>query len=113
LVSSDRSAVAKRVDFGRVWCSLAEGAVGSVLVVVDDVVIEAPFELAVVPDQGPVEQFASYGVHPSFCAAVRDRHAYLWVARSRRSRFWCGVGCFGGVLGRAGDVFEVGVIGRW
>ena len=77
LVSSDRSAVAKRVDFGQVWCSLAEGAVGSVLVVVDDVVIEAPFELAVVADQGPVEQFASYGVHPSFCAAVRDRHAYL------------------------------------
>jgi hypothetical protein len=49
-VSSDRLAVAKRDHFGRVRRSLAERAVGSVLVVMAEVVMELLFELAALTD---------------------------------------------------------------
>ena len=41
---------------------LAEGAVGAVLVVVLEVVDDEPAELILVPDDGPVEQFAAQAV---------------------------------------------------
>ncbi len=51
-----------RADDGRrrEWGSLVKGAMGPVFVVVLDVVDDEPFELAVVPDDGAVEEFAAY-----------------------------------------------------
>ena len=42
-------------------------------VVVIDVVDHEAFELALVPDDGPVEEFASQGPDPAFSEAVSDR----------------------------------------
>ena len=42
------------------------------LVVVVDVVDDAPFELLLVPDDGAVEEFAADGSNPSFGVAVGD-----------------------------------------
>ena len=76
---------AAEFDHGRVvlvaGCSLAEASVGPVLVVVRDEFIEEASELALVPDQGPVQQFVANGAHPSLSERVG-----LWSARwNRRS----------------------------
>ena len=72
---------AAELDHARVvlvaGCSLAEAAVGPVLVVVRDEFTEEPSELAMVPDQGPVQQFAANGAHPSLSERVG-----LWNARA-------------------------------
>ena len=57
-------------------CSLAEASVGPVLLVVRDEFIEEASELALVPDQGPVQQFVANGAHPSLSERVG-----LWCAR--------------------------------
>ena len=54
-------------------CALTEAAVGSVRVVVLDVLAEELFELSVVPDEGAVAEFAAHGADPSFRVRVRDR----------------------------------------
>ena len=53
--------------------SLVEGSVGPVLVVVGDVVDDEPFELAVVPDDGAVEELSSDRSDPTFIEGVGDR----------------------------------------
>ena len=50
---------------------LVEGSVGSVLVVVVDVVDDDAVELTLVPDDGPVEQLAAQGPDPAFSEGVR------------------------------------------
>ena len=57
-------------------CSLGEASVGPVLVVVRDEFIEEALELALVPDQGPVQQFVANGAHPSLGERVG-----LWSVR--------------------------------
>ena len=52
---------------------MIEGAVRSVGVVGVDVVGGESFELALVPDDGAVEQFAAQGPNPAFGECVRDR----------------------------------------
>ena len=51
-------------------CSLAEASVGPVLVVVLEEVVEESAELAVVPDQGAVEEFVADGAHLSLSERV-------------------------------------------
>ena len=46
---------------------------GPVGVVVVDVVVDEAFELALVPDDGAVEQLATDGPDPAFRERVRDR----------------------------------------
>ena len=60
-------------NFGIVGRALAEAAVGSVGVVVLDVLGEELFELSAVPDEGAVAEFAAYGADPAFRVGVRDR----------------------------------------
>jgi hypothetical protein len=74
-VSSDRSAGPIFDDVAIVWCALTETAVGSVGVVVRDVLVEEPFELGVVPDEGAVAELAAHRAHPTFRERVRDRRA--------------------------------------
>jgi hypothetical protein len=52
---------------------LVEGAVWSVSVVVVEVVDDEPFELTLVPDDGPVEEFTAHRAGPAFSEGVRDR----------------------------------------
>ena len=49
---------------------------GPMVVVVVDVVDDEPFELALVPDDGVVEQFAAYGSNPAFSEGVGDGCAH-------------------------------------
>ncbi len=64
-VTSDRVASFDIDDIAVVvGCSLVESAVGSVGVVVLDVVVEKPFELVFVPDDGAVEEFVAEGPDP-------------------------------------------------
>ena len=67
------------VDFGRVsvvaGCWLVEASVGTVLVVVLDELCEEVMELALVPDQGPVEELVANGADPSLSEGIR-----LWSA---------------------------------
>jgi len=72
-VSSDHSAGPICDHFCTVGCALAERAVGSVRVVVLDVVAEQLLELGAVPDQGAVAELAACGADPSFRVRVRDR----------------------------------------
>ena len=44
---------------GGQWWLLVEGAVGSVLVVAADVIDDEPFELALVPDDGPIKELSA------------------------------------------------------
>jgi len=66
-------------DHGRValivGCSLAETTVGSVLVVVGHELFEEPTQLALVPDQGPVQEFVADGANPAFGEGVGSRSA--------------------------------------
>jgi hypothetical protein len=50
---------------------LVERAMGAVDVVMLDVFDDEPFELAGVPDDGPVEQFTSQGPDPSFSEGAK------------------------------------------
>ena len=69
----DRSAGPVRDNLDSVGCALVKAAVRAVRVVVLDVFAQEPFELSVVPDQGPVAEFAPDGADPSFRVRVRDR----------------------------------------
>jgi hypothetical protein len=51
---------------------LVEGAVRSVSVVVVDVVGDEAFELVLVPDDGPVQEFAAKCADPAFRETVGD-----------------------------------------
>ena len=62
-------------------CSLAEGAVRPVGVVVLDVVVEEAAELVLVPDEGAVEEFVADRAHPPLRERVRLRRA--WRRRDR------------------------------
>ena len=64
--------------------ALPEAAVGSVRVVVLDVLAQELFELAAVPDQGAVEELAAHGADPAFRVRVRDRCAW-WRADDGRA----------------------------
>ena len=55
---------------------LVEGAVGSVFVVVGDVVGDDAFELPAVPDEAAVEQFAADGSDPALAERVRHRRPH-------------------------------------
>ena len=74
-------------DHGRVgvvrWCSLVEASVWAVLVVVLDELLEKPFELSLIPDQGSIEELMSDGPDPPFSERVG-----LW--RTRRGLDWVG-----------------------
>ncbi len=59
---------------GQGW-SLVEGAVGSVFVVVVDVVDDDTLELPLVPDDGAVEKFSADGADPAFGERVGHRSA--------------------------------------
>ena len=61
---------------GRCRGSLFEGAVGSVLVVVRDVVGDEAFELLAVPDDGAVEEFAADRADPAFSERVGHWRAH-------------------------------------
>ena len=56
---------------------MLEGAVGPVFVVVLDVVDDEPFELASIPDDGPVEELATQGADPTFGEGVGDRRPHI------------------------------------
>jgi hypothetical protein len=71
-VSSDRSAGPIFDDFAIVGCALSETAVRPTGVVVRDVFVEQPFEVAVVPDEGAVQEFAAHRANPAFRERVRD-----------------------------------------
>ena len=71
-VSSDRSAGPVLDDFAVVRCALVERAVRPVRVVVLDVVAQEQFGVALVPDEGPVEELASHGADPAFGVGIRD-----------------------------------------
>jgi hypothetical protein len=58
---------------GIVGRALAEAAVGTVRVVVLDILGDELCELSAVPDQGAVAQFAAYGADPTLRVRVRDR----------------------------------------
>jgi hypothetical protein len=51
---------------------------GSVSVVVGDVVNNEPFELMLVPDDGAVEEFSAGGPNPSFGECVGHWGADRW-----------------------------------
>jgi hypothetical protein len=53
-----------------VGCSLVETPVGSMFVVVGEVFVEEPAELALVADDGAIEEFVAEGAHPPFCERV-------------------------------------------
>jgi hypothetical protein len=72
-VSSDRLAGPIRDNFAIVGRALTEAAVRSVRVVMLDVLVQELLELVVVPDEGPVAEFAADGPDPSFGVGVRDR----------------------------------------
>jgi hypothetical protein len=72
-VSSDRSAGTIFDDSAIVGRTLAESAVRSAGVVVRDVLVEEPFELNAVPDEGAVEKVRAHRSHPTFRVRVRDR----------------------------------------
>jgi hypothetical protein len=72
-VSSDRLAGSILDSFGSVRCALTEAAVWSVRVVMLDVLDEELLEVSLVPDEGPVAEFAADGADPSFGVGVRDR----------------------------------------
>jgi len=72
-VSSDRSAGLMLDNFGIVRCALTEGAVGSMRVVVPDILAEQLFEVSAVPDEGAVAELAAHGADPPFRVGVRDR----------------------------------------
>jgi hypothetical protein len=67
-----------------VGCALPEASVGTVRVVVLDVLVQELFQLAAVPDEGAVEKVAAHGADPAFRIRVRDRGA-RWRADDRRS----------------------------
>jgi len=75
-VSSDRCS---GLDHGFlsvvVGCTLVQASVGSVLVVMLYEVLEESAELALVPYQGPVEEFVADGADPSLSECVG-----LWSA---------------------------------
>ena len=58
-VSSDRSVGPILDDVGIVGCALSERPMRSVAVVVLDVLVQEPFELSLVPDEGAVAELAS------------------------------------------------------
>ncbi len=53
--------------------TLVQGSVGSVLVVVVDVVDDDPLELPAVPHEGAVQELAAQGPDPAFGERVRNR----------------------------------------
>ncbi len=53
-----------------VWCSLVDASVGSIGVVVLDVLVEQSSELAFVPDDRPVQELMAKAAHPSLCERV-------------------------------------------
>ncbi len=73
--SEHRDALWRGVRRLGLWCrgSLFERLVGSMLVVVSDVVADEAFELAAVPDDGAVEDFSADRSDPAFGERVRDR----------------------------------------
>jgi len=64
-VSSARSAGPMFDDIAIVGCALMQSAVGSVGVVVRDVLVQEPVEVRAVPDQGAVEEFAAHRADPT------------------------------------------------
>jgi hypothetical protein len=66
---SDRLARPVRDNVGAVGCALAEAAVRAIRVVVLEVFAEELLELVVVPDEGPVAEFAPDGADPAFGSA--------------------------------------------
>jgi hypothetical protein len=66
-VSSDRLARSERDDYTIVRRALAERTVGSVGVVVLHVVAQEPLELAAVPDERAVAEFAAHNADPWDC----------------------------------------------
>jgi hypothetical protein len=74
-VSSDRSAGPIFDDVAIVGSALAQTAMGSAGVVVLGVLVEEPFELLMVPDEGAVAELAAHRAHPAFRVRVRDRCA--------------------------------------
>ena len=71
-MSSDRLARPERDDDIIVGCALVEAPVGSVGVVVLDVVAQKPLEVLTVPNEGAVAELAAHGPHPPFRVRVRD-----------------------------------------
>ena len=70
-VTLDRLVFANRDDVGIVvGCSLLDSAMGSMTVVVLDVFFVEYSELALVPDDGSVEEFVAKCPHPSFSEGV-------------------------------------------
>ena len=65
--------------FGVVGGALVDALMWPVRVVVGDVFVEEPLELAAVPDQGAVEEFVAHATGPSFGEGVGPRCAW-----------WCG-----------------------
>jgi hypothetical protein len=63
------------------WCSLLEGAVGAMRVVVRDVYREDSLELAAMHDEEPVEALVAEGADPSFGERVRVRCAHRCLDR--------------------------------
>jgi len=84
-VSSDRLAGPVRDDVAQVGCALSEAAVGSVGVVVLDVLAEESLEVRAVPDECAVEELAANSPDPSFGVAVRDR--CVWRCADDRRAF--------------------------
>lgn len=74
-VSSDRLARPIGDDRRVVGCALPERPVGSVVVVVLDVVVQKPLEVLAIPDEGAVAELAAHGADPPFRVRVRDRCA--------------------------------------
>ena|GEM_PF-2116237 len=56
-----------------VGCALVQAAVGSVRVVVRDVLVEKHTQLALVPDARPVEELVAQGAYPPLGESVRLR----------------------------------------
>ncbi len=56
-------------------CTLAETAMGPVLVVMHHELFEEPTQLALVPDQGPVQQFVADGADPSLGKRIGSKSA--------------------------------------
>ncbi len=57
---------------------LVEGSVGAVGVVVVEVVDDESVELALVPDEGAVDELAAQGADPAFGEGVGHWCAHVW-----------------------------------
>lgn len=64
-----------RGAFGVVGGCVVEAAVGAVRVVVLEVPVEESAELALVPDEGSVEEFVARGAYPALSVSVGVRIA--------------------------------------